>query len=76
MDGKSWKDSCDQLHVITKGGQEIERIFKCVGPIWSNDEAAGKVRKFMTEHSMVGQGWAWNGSWNSKGGTSYAEFCE
>ena len=74
MDGKSWKDSCDQLHVTTKRDLEIERIIKCVGPIWGNHEAAEKVRKFMTEQNLLGQGWAWNGQWNSEDGTSYAEF--
>lgn len=74
MEGKSWKDCCDELHVITKGGQEIEKIIKCVGPIYGNYEAAQKVRKFMSEKTMLAQGWAWNGQWNSEGGTSYAQF--
>lgn len=74
MDGKSWKDCCDELHVITRGGQEMEKIIKCVGPINGNYEAAEKVRKFMAEKTMLAKGWSWNGQWKSEGGTSYAQF--
>ena len=74
IDRKCWKVFCDQLHVITQGDQEIERIIRSVGPIWGNHEAAEKIRKFMTEQNMLAQGWAWNGAWNSEDGTSYAAF--
>ena len=73
MEGKTWAESCDELHTINTE-VEIERIFKCVGPIWGQHEAAAKVNKYMTENNMHGQKWHWCGAWNSEGGTSYAEF--
>ena len=54
---------------------QVEKISKCVGPIWGNYEAAEKVNKYMTENNMHDQNWQWLGAWHSKGGTSYAEFC-
>ena len=73
MDGKTWCESCDDLRSM-KEEVEIEKIIKCVGPIWGQHEAAEKVNKYMTEHNMHGQKWHWCGAWNSEGGTSYAEF--
>ena len=73
MEGRTWTESCDELHTINKE-VEIERIFKCVGPIWGQHEAAEKVNKYMTENNMHGQKWHWCGAWNSEEGTSYAEF--
>ena len=43
-----------------------------VGPIWGQHEAADKVNAYMAANGM--DGWTWTGSWNSEGGTSYAEF--
>ena len=73
MDGKTWCESCDELHTLDKELQ-VERIFKCVGPIWGQREAAEKVNKYMTENNMHDQNWQWFGSWWSEGGTSYAVF--
>ena len=73
MDGKTWCESCAELHTLDKEVQ-VERIFKCVGPIWGQHEAAEKVNKYMGENNMHGQKWHWTGQWNSEAGTSYAEF--
>ena len=62
MEGRTWTESCDELHTINKE-VEIERIFKCVGPIWGQHEAAEKVNKYMTENNMHGQKWHWCGAW-------------
>ena len=53
---------------------QVEKIIKCVGPIWGQYEAAEKVNKYMIENNMHGQKWHWSGVWNSEDGTSYAEF--
>ena len=67
------KASCDKLEIMKKE-VEIEKIIKCVGPIWGQHEAAEKVNKYMIEQNMHGQKWHWTGSRNSEDGTSYAEF--
>ena len=54
MDGKTWCESCDELHTLDKELQ-VERIFKCVGPIWGQHEAAEKVNKYMIENNMHGK---------------------
>ena len=48
------KASCDKLE-ISKREVDIEKIIKCVGPIWGQHEAAEKVNKYMTENNMLGQ---------------------
>ena len=46
-----------------------------VGPIWGNNEADEKVKKYMVKNNMFEKGWYWSGSWSSDWGiTSYAVF--
>ena len=68
--------SVDYHQIIIKDGEQVERVTKCVGPIWpnisGNYEAAAKVRRYMETSGM--KNWEWTGHWNSEGGTSYAQF--
>jgi hypothetical protein len=64
--------SVDYHRIVTKDGEQVETVTKCVGPIWGQYEAAAKVRRYMENSGM--KNWEWHGSWNSEGGTSYAHF--
>jgi len=64
--------SVDYHQIVTKDGEHVETVTKCVGPIWGQFEAAAKVRRYMENSGM--KNWEWHGSWNSEGGTSYAHF--
>ena len=64
--------SVDYHQIVIKDGEEVEKVTKCVGPIWGQYEAAAKVRRYMESSGM--KNWEWHGGWNSEGGTSYAHF--
>lgn len=55
-------------------GKQVEQHNEfCVGPIYSNHEAAAKATAWV-EANKPDENWNFTGEWNSRGGTSYCQY--